>query len=73
MGYTKKNVVPQGYGIRKATIQRFSNYAKLYSSQSGNRANVEQIFAKTYGNTYWYYLHFINNRASSNEAKHLFN
>jgi hypothetical protein len=73
MGYAKKNVVPQGYGIRKVTVQRFKDYAKAYSSRSGTPETAAQYFNKSYGNTYWFYLHFINNRASSNETIHPFN
>ena len=73
MGYAKKNVLPQGYGIRKSTFQRFKDYAKAYSSRSGSPETAAQSFHKSYGNTYWFYLHFINNRASSNESAHPFN
>jgi hypothetical protein len=73
MGYAKKNVVPQGYGIRKSTVQRFKDYAKAYSSRSGSPETAAQSFYKSYGKTYWFYLHFINNRSSSNESNHPFN
>jgi Family of unknown function (DUF6057) len=73
MGYAKKNVVPQGYGIRKSTAQRFKDYAKAYSSRSGSPQTAAKSFHKSYGNTYWFYLHFIDNRASSNEQNHPFN
>lgn len=73
MGMVKKNVVPQGYGIRKTTVQRYQAYGKLYASQSGNPGNAIESFAKSFGNTYWFYLHFIKNRTSANESKHLFN
>jgi hypothetical protein len=73
MGYFKKNAVPQGYGISKSTFQRFKDYAKAYSSHSGTPETAAQSFRKSYGNTYWFYLHFINNRASSNESAHPFN
>jgi hypothetical protein len=69
MGYVKKNVLPEGYGIHKLTVQRFKDYAKAYSSRSGN----PQYFHKSFGNTYWFYFHFINNRISSNESNHPFN
>jgi hypothetical protein len=73
MGYYKKNAVPLGYGIRKSTYQHFKDYAKAYSSRSGSPETAAPFFHRSYGNTYWFYLHFINNRASSNEAKHPFN
>jgi hypothetical protein len=73
MGYYKKNAVPEGYGIRKSTYQHFNDYAKAYSSRSGSPETAAPFFQRSYGNTYWFYLHFINNRASSNEAKHPFN
>jgi hypothetical protein len=73
MGYAKKNVLPQGYGIRKSTVQRFKDYAKAYSSRSGSPETAAQSFHKSFGDTYWFYFHFINNRASSNESSHPFN
>jgi hypothetical protein len=73
MGYAKKNVLPQGYGIRKSTVQRFKDYAKAYSFRSGSPETAAQSFHKSFGNTYWFYFHFINNRASSNESSHPFN
>jgi hypothetical protein len=73
MGYVKKNVMPQGYGIRKSTVQRFKEYAKVYSSRSGSPETAAQSFDKSFGNTYWFYFHFINNRASYNEPSHPFN
>jgi hypothetical protein len=73
MGYVKKNVIPQGYGIRKSTVQHFKEYAKVYSSRSGSPETAAQSFDKSFGNTYWFYFHFINNRASSNESSHPFN
>jgi hypothetical protein len=73
MGYYKKNAIPQGYGIRKSTYQHFKDYAQAYSSRSGSPESAAKSFHKSYGNTYWFYLHFINNRASSNESQHPFN
>jgi len=73
MGYTKKNAVPQGYGIRRTTVQRFQNYAKAYASKPGDPRTAAESLSGSFGNTYWFYLHFINNRTSSNESKHLFN
>ncbi|MEI6047305.1 MAG: DUF6057 family protein [Bacteroidota bacterium] len=73
MGYVKKNVVPEGYGIRKTTVQRFKQYTKAYSSRSGSPETLPKTLYKSYGNTYWFYLHFINNRPSSNESSHPFN
>jgi hypothetical protein len=73
MGYAKKNVLPQDYGIHKTTVQRFKDYAKAYSSLSGTPETAAKSIYKLYGNTYWFYFHFINNLASSNEAIHPFN
>ncbi len=75
MGYAKRNAVPQGYGIRKTTIQNFQNYAKAFSQipKSGDQRSAIETISKSYGNTYWFYLHFINNRTSSNETNHPFN
>ncbi len=73
MDYTKRNAVPQGYGIRKTTVQRYMDYSKAYSSRKGSSETAAQYFYKLYDNTYWFYLHFINNRASSYESTHPFN
>jgi hypothetical protein len=75
MGYAKKNAVPQGYGIRRTTVQNFQNYGKAYAqaSKSGNPSNGVDFFSRSFGNTYWFYFHFINNRTSSNESEHPFN
>jgi hypothetical protein len=73
MSYVKKNVLPAGYGIHKTTVQRFQNYAKAYSSHSGSPQSAAKSFYKSYGNTYWFYFHFINNSTSTGESTHPFN
>jgi hypothetical protein len=73
MGYVKKNVLPEGYGIHKTTVQRFKDYAKTYSVHSGSPEAAAKSFYNSYGNTYWFYFHFINNQISSNESSHPFN
>jgi len=73
MGYVKKNLLPEGYGIHKSTFQRFQDYAKEYSSRSGTPEAAVNYFNKNFGNTYWFYFHFINNSPSSNESSHPFN
>ena len=40
--------------VGAATQRRFERYYTLY--KQGNRATLETEF----GNTYWYYLHFIS-------------
>jgi hypothetical protein len=60
MSNAKKNIVPEGYLIRKSTIQRFSEYSNAYTSYSGNADTAAQNLKKRFGNTYWFYLHFIN-------------
>jgi uncharacterized membrane protein YhdT len=72
MGYKKKNVVPEGYGIHKETYQHFQEYARAFGAQSRNSSAADQL-SLSFGGTYWYYLHFINNQASANETHHLFN
>jgi hypothetical protein len=73
MGYAKKNVLPPDYGIHRSTVQRFRDYAKAYSSLSGSPEAAAKSVYKSFGNTYWFYFHFINNRASSDESNHPFN
>jgi MFS family permease len=60
MSYAKNNIVPEGYLIRKSTFQRFSEYSNAYTSYSGNADMAAQNLKKRFGNTYWFYLHFIN-------------
>jgi hypothetical protein len=73
MGYARKNLLPQGYGIHKSTFQHFNDYAKAYSSLSGSPKSAAKFIHKSFGNTYWFYFHFIDNRVSSNEQDHPFN
>lgn len=62
MVYAKKNIVPEGYMIKESTIQRFNDYSNAYSSYSGDINLMTQNLYKLYGETYWFYLHFINNQ-----------
>ena len=73
MSHFKKNVLPPGYGIRKSTVKHFMDFSKAYSSHSGSPETAANYFQKSYGNTYWFYFYFINNRSSSNESEHPFN
>jgi len=65
MSKTGKNIIPEGYVIRSSTIKRFDEYLKAYSDpykvSSRDPEVNSQRFYKDYGQTYWYYLHFINN------------
>jgi hypothetical protein len=73
INYMKQNLLPQGYGIRKNTIERFKSYADAYYSYTGKPEMAAQLFSRSFGNTYWFYLHFVNNQALSNESEHPFN
>lgn len=68
MNQTQKNIVPDGYKIRNSTIKHFDNYFTDYSnalsSYSGNLNMMAQSLYKAYGTTYWFYLHFINNKVN---------
>jgi len=66
MSQTQKNIVPEGYKIRETTIRSFKDYSNDYSnarsSISGDLNLMAQKLYKNYGKTYWYYLHFTNNK-----------
>ncbi len=63
IGYSKQNVIPTGYNIRKSTLEKFKSYAYSFSRISGasGSSNVAaQSMKREFGSTYWYYFHFIN-------------
>lgn len=60
--YEKKKVIPEGYTFRQETINRFNDYALAYSKLRANRKTAAIELKKKYGNSYWYYLQFPNNR-----------
>ena len=66
MSQIQKNIVPEGYKIRESTIRSFKEYFNDYSnarsSYSGDLNLMAQKLYKNYGKTYWYYLHFTNNK-----------
>lgn len=66
MSKIQKNIVPKGYKIRETTIRRFMDYSNDYSnarsSFSGDLNLMAQKLYENYGKTYWYYLHFTNNK-----------
>jgi hypothetical protein len=59
--YEKQNVLPEGFSFRPETITRFNAYATAYTKFRSDRAAASYALKKKYGNTYWYYLQFINN------------
>jgi len=59
--YEKKEVIPAGYSFRQETIDRFNDYARLYTRFRNNREVAALELGKKYGKTYWYYLQFPNN------------
>jgi len=58
MTYFKKDLVPEGFSIRPATIQRKDEYIAELSRCGGDRARASRELYKQFGKTYWYYLHF---------------
>lgn len=68
MNQTQKNIVPEGYMIRESTNKGFEDYYNDYSnarsSYSGNLNLMAERLYKNYGKTYWFYLHFINNKVN---------
>jgi hypothetical protein len=59
--YENQKIVPEGYSFRQETINRFNDYAKIYTRLRGNREAAANELRKKYGKTYWYYLQFPNN------------
>ena len=56
----KDNSVFEKYPINKVTHERFHNYAKAFEAAQFSNRNLEQI-KKQFGNTFWYYMHFVEN------------
>lgn len=58
MTYFKKDLVPEGFTIRPATIQRKNEYIAQLSKCGGDRQLAAKSLSSQFGKTYWYYLHF---------------
>ncbi|MBA4407887.1 MAG: hypothetical protein C0397_00505 [Odoribacter sp.] len=58
MTYFKKDLVPDGYSIRPATIQRKNDYIAQISRCGGDRERAARELYNQFGKTCWYYLHF---------------
>ncbi|MDD2306435.1 MAG: DUF6057 family protein [Prolixibacteraceae bacterium] len=58
MTYFKRDLVPEGFSIRQATIQRKNEYIAQISRCGGDRDRAAKELYKQFGNTCWYYLHF---------------
>lgn len=59
--YENQNIVPEGYSFRQETINRFNDYARIYTTFRTDRKVAAYELSKKYGKTYWYYLQFPNN------------
>jgi hypothetical protein len=59
MIYFKKDLVPEGYSIRPETIQRKNEYIAQLSRFGNNKEQAANELRKQFGNTCWYYLHFV--------------
>jgi len=59
MTYFKRDLVPEGYSIRPATIQRKNDYIAGISRCGGDRDRAARELHKQFGKTCWYYLHFV--------------
>jgi hypothetical protein len=60
IGYSKQNIIPEGYGIRKSTLQRFKDYNYSYRNNTAYPNLAAKSMEKEFGNTFWYYFHFMN-------------
>ena len=58
IGYSKQNVIPQGFDIRKTTLEQFKNYFYSYSVKASSPDVAGKALEKEFGDTYWYYYHF---------------
>jgi hypothetical protein len=58
--YSGKDAVPPGYTLSRKVTDRLAKYAKtVYSYGPGNTKAAEKMYNE-FGNTYWYYLKFID-------------
>jgi hypothetical protein len=60
--FENKNIMPSGFAFSPETIRRFKDYIDKYNSYRDNTELAAKELKKPYGETYWYYLQFINNR-----------
>lgn len=60
--YNRKNLIPEGFEFRAETINRLLNYATDFNASKSNMKEAAKKLKSKYGNTYWYYLHFTNNK-----------
>lgn len=60
IGYSKQNIIPEGFGIRNSTLQRFKDYSYAYSKYSGSPNLLAKSLKEKFGDTFWFYYHFIN-------------
>jgi len=60
MSYTNKNIVPEGYTISMSTRNRLSAFVEMINSFGNNTNIAARSMDSKFGNTYWYYLKFIN-------------
>ena len=47
------------YPVKQTTRDRFEQYIQAFRAAQGSRRNFE-LLEKQFGNTYWFYVHFIN-------------
>jgi hypothetical protein len=60
IGYSKQNIIPKGFNVRKSTLERFKNYIYSYSRKNVSPNVLANSMGKEFGTTFWYYFHFIN-------------
>lgn len=58
MAYFKKDLVPEGFQVRNATVQRKNDYIAQIAQCGGDRDLAARKLYPQYGNTAWFYLHF---------------
>jgi hypothetical protein len=59
--YERKNIIPEGFSINPATIERFNDYATTYTKFRSDRPVAANQLRRKHEKTYWYYLQFYEN------------
>jgi hypothetical protein len=61
IGYSKQNIIPEGFNIRTSTLEQFKKYLYAYNHNQSSPELMAKNLEKEFGSTYWYYYHFMNN------------
>ena len=59
------------YPISDTTIERFNRYIQAFNAAQGSKRNFEN-FQKQFGNTYWYYVHFVESSTNQQGEQEIY-